>query len=519
MLRAVPRHNQEAKEPADKIVQLGDLAAIRERHGRERIVQCHGVFDLLHPGHIAYFESAKKHGDVLVVTVTADRYVNKGPRHPHFPASVRAKVLSSLEVVDYVCVSDFPTAVQTIQGLKPDFYAKGPDYQDKASDKTGGILLEEQAVRKHGGKLVFTHDEVYSSSKLLHQYLGIWSEDQNAAIETVKKAGGIEEIERVLARIAAERVLVVGEPIVDTYVFCDPQAISSKSPSVSAKFVLRENYAGGSLAIANHLCDFVDKVTLITTHGGEDYFKALIKDSLDPRITIRAVELEGVPTPQKTRFLTRATNQHLFEITNIRYDQWGQFPSEDFSDLLLRARKKASTTLVADFGHGLLEGPVLSALELLSGFVALNVQTNSSNLGFNPFTKHKNYSYLSADAREVQLAFHDRFTAPVELARRIRREREGVSVALTLGPEGSYYFPARDTAEHRVPAFSDGIIDTTGAGDAFFAITSMLARVGCPDVMVAFIGNVFAGLKTKIIGNKKAVPKGHLMKALATILK
>ena len=70
-----------------------------------------------------------------------------------------------------------------------------------------------------------------------------------------------------------------------------------------------------------------------------------------------------------------------------------------------------------------------------------------------------------------------------------------------------------------MPTFADSIVDTTGAGDAFFAITSMLLRAGCPDVMIPFVGNVYAGLKTKIIGNKQAVPKAHLMKAISTILK
>jgi bifunctional ADP-heptose synthase (sugar kinase/adenylyltransferase) len=56
------------------------LASIRGQKSARKIVLCHGVFDLLHVGHIRHFEQAKKLGDILVVTVTPDIYVNKGPR-------------------------------------------------------------------------------------------------------------------------------------------------------------------------------------------------------------------------------------------------------------------------------------------------------------------------------------------------------------------------------------------------------------------------------------------------------
>src|ERR1051325_10575286 len=75
-----------------------------------RVVQCHGVFDLLHPGHVRHLEAARKLGDRLVVTITADRYVNKGPGRPAFPEQVRAEQIGALSCVDYVAISDYPSA-------------------------------------------------------------------------------------------------------------------------------------------------------------------------------------------------------------------------------------------------------------------------------------------------------------------------------------------------------------------------------------------------------------------------
>ncbi len=109
----------------------------------KKIVLCHGVFDLLHIGHIRHFEQAKKLGDILVVTVTQDRYVNKGPHRPAFTEDLRAESIAALDCVDYVAINNWPTSVETIKLLKPDVYGKGSDYKDARKDYTGKITDEE----------------------------------------------------------------------------------------------------------------------------------------------------------------------------------------------------------------------------------------------------------------------------------------------------------------------------------------------------------------------------------------
>ena len=86
---------------------------------------CHGVFDLLHPGHFAHFQAAKEKVDVLFVSITSDRYVNKGPGRPLFTDNVRAETIGMLEVVDFVFVSDHETAVESIDAVRPEMYFKG----------------------------------------------------------------------------------------------------------------------------------------------------------------------------------------------------------------------------------------------------------------------------------------------------------------------------------------------------------------------------------------------------------
>ncbi len=153
-----------------KIKKISDLAEIlREIRSGKKLVLCHGVFDLLHIGHIRYFEQAKKYGDILIVTVTPDRFVNKGPERPAFPENLRAEAIAALDVVDYVAINEWPTAVETIHILKPEIYAKGSEYKDVKKDITGKIIDEENAVHAVGGNIVFTEDIVFQLFEIVKQ--------------------------------------------------------------------------------------------------------------------------------------------------------------------------------------------------------------------------------------------------------------------------------------------------------------------------------------------------------------
>jgi cytidyltransferase-like protein len=425
----------------------------------------------LHYGHIKHLEEAKKRGDRLIVSVTSDRFVNKGPGRPYFTQDRRSEMLRALTIVDEVFISDERTALGAIRRFRPDFFVKGPDYKDFTKDLTGEIVNEKREVEKYGGKLVFTDDETHSSSSIINRFFSSFSEDQKTQIEKIKSIGGMASIESALNEVAKLKVLVVGEPILDIYRFVHPEGISSKSPTVSCRFEYEEVYQGGSWAIQSHLRDFCGTVGL--THNGK--------------------------IAKKIRYI--AGTQRVFEVTEIddSYKEWQPY------------RGDHDVIVAADFGHGMFNG---DELEKSNSFVGLNVQTNSSNFGFNVFHKHKRFDYLCLDTREARLATHDRYSDPITIAKKIKEEINK-PFGFTVGANGAYLM---DKDTHYSPAFSDVIIDATGAGDAYFAITTVLLASNCHRDIIPFLGNVFAGLKTKIIGNKASVSKSSLLKACKGIL-
>lgn len=154
-----------------KILEMEELA--KKLHGLKsqgkRIVLCHGCFDLMHPGHIKYFQASKKMGDILVVTVSPDIYVDKGDGRPVYNQTLRAESIAALECVDYVAINKWPTAVETLRLLRPHIYVKGQEFENK-DDKTGKLQQEQVVLVEIGAEMRYTHEIVFSSTKLINQY-------------------------------------------------------------------------------------------------------------------------------------------------------------------------------------------------------------------------------------------------------------------------------------------------------------------------------------------------------------
>ncbi|MFC1686785.1 adenylyltransferase/cytidyltransferase family protein [Nanoarchaeota archaeon] len=127
---------------------------------------CHGGFDLVHPGHVKHFESAKKECDILIVSITADQFVTsrKGSGRPIYTDKLRAYMIASLEFVDYVVISDFKKGIEVINNLKPSFYIKGPDFINK---QTPGIIAERESIKNVGGEMKYTTEPPMSTTRIV----------------------------------------------------------------------------------------------------------------------------------------------------------------------------------------------------------------------------------------------------------------------------------------------------------------------------------------------------------------
>ena len=186
-----------------KFISIDKLLKIisKQKAKGKKVVLCHGVFDLLHVGHIKHFKTAKNFGDILVVSITSDKYVNKGPNRPHFNENHRVEAISSLTEVDFVILNRNTTAIPVIKKLKPNIYCKGPDYKIHSNDVSKEIKNEIKIVKKFKGKIEYTNDITFSSSKLLNKFSDIYSVKQKTTIGKIKKKYIFHKIKKLVFSI------------------------------------------------------------------------------------------------------------------------------------------------------------------------------------------------------------------------------------------------------------------------------------------------------------------------------
>jgi len=503
----------------EKIVDIKELAKIckEEKEKGKKIVHCHGCFDLLHPGHIRHFKAAKNFGDILVVTITQDKFVRKGPGRPVFNEHLRLESIASLEVVDYVALNKWETAIETIKLLKPNFYVKGKDYSDKSGDLTGNIFLEEKAVKGGGGEIKFTDEITFSSSKIINKYFTILSAEAADYINRLKKMFTSDDIINIIKNLKDLKVLVIGDAILDEYIFCKAMGKPEKASVVSTKYLYHELYAGGSLVVANHVAGFVDNVHVVTCLGKKDSKQDFIEENLKKNINSKFFFRKDTPTIIKRRYLDDWNKAKLFEVSEINDDFIGQEIEKEIIGYLDKLIPKIDMVIIADFGHGLITPYVQKKIVEGAPFCAVNAQTNSANYGFNLITKYKNVDYISIDEKELRLPYRTKYGQLEPLIERLSKDTLCKKINITLGKSGTIYY--QEGSEYFVPVFSDNIVDTLGAGDAVLSITSLLAKKDVNPELIPFVGNAAGALAIKIMGNKESIDIVDLLKFINYIMK
>lgn len=496
------------------------LANLRQEN--QKIVLCHGVFDLLHPGHIAHLQEAKALGDILVVSITAAAYVNRGPGRPIFNDELRLYSLSSLDCVDYVLLSPVATALEVIDRVQPNFYCKGHEYSDHSKDVTQNINREAERVSAYGGEIRYTGEIVFSSTRLINNYMNVLPQEVKDYAIQLSEQYPFEKIRESVDAMQKLKVLVLGDVIIDEFFHCTVQGLTSKGRVLSTRFVKKEQHLGGSLAIARHIASFVDSVSVAGVVGNEPDIHSLILNNINGGMRLDLQYENGYPTVVKRRYIERqGMREDYTKLFSINYlEQEGPSPEQRLK-LLDRLEKTITgydLVVVADYGHGLIDSQLMELLQTQAPFLAINCQTNSANYGYNLITKYKRADAFCLDEKELRLAFASRYGDHTHLLKRLHKHLEAKQGWVTLGSSGSLGMNAKGE-EEVTPALTLTVKDTIGAGDAFFALASLCAKLELPVAIGSLLGNLAGGMAANTLGNAEAVEKSRLLKFATTVLK
>jgi rfaE bifunctional protein kinase chain/domain/rfaE bifunctional protein nucleotidyltransferase chain/domain len=504
----------------DKILTVDQLAekTASFRDQGLQVVQCHGVFDLVHPGHIRHLEAALDEGDVLVVTITADRFVNKGPGRPVFNARLRAETLAALECVTYVAVNDAPNAVKLISTIKPSIYAKGNDYANAEDDVTGMIAEEQRAVESGGGKIVFTNEMTMSSSELINSHFDVYSQEARDWLTDFRTRHSIDDVNGYLEQLQGLKVLIIGEAIIDEYHFCESLGKSAKDPILAFKYLNDETYIGGSLAIANHIAGFCSQVSLISLVGDDDDRTNFIQSHLRDEVDFYPVVRSGTPTIQKRRYVDVHGGGKLFELYKWDDSQLDSTLESRLIEAIETTAADCDLVIVSDYGHGMMTQSVIEKVKDKSKFLAVNTQANAGNRGFNTISRYSGADYICLNGSEVQLEIRTKELGFKEMVTEMQSSLGCDRFTVTLGRAGSLHFDETDGFVE-APALAIRVADRVGAGDAVLALTSPLMALGTPLEVVALLTNLAGAEMVQELGTSRSIDHVSLSKHVTSILK
>ncbi|MEM6750333.1 MAG: PfkB family carbohydrate kinase [Planctomycetota bacterium] len=504
---------------AAHVLQIDELAeeTARLRAEGKRVVHCHGVFDLLHVGHLRYFEQAREMGDALVVTVTPDRFVNKGPGRPAFPEALRAEHIAALKCVDFAAVNDWPRATEAIERLQPDLYVKGSEYKDD-QDVTGAIAEERAAVEAAGGELAFTDDIVFSSSNLLNRFFPQLPDKARRYLKGFSEKFGIDAVEECFEKMSTMRALVIGETIVDEYQYGTAIGKSSKEPTLVVKCERLERFAGGVLAVANNSAAAVGAVDVVTQLGDRNRQEDFLREKLAERVAPSFLTRQGAPTIVKRRLVDSYFFTKMIEMYEIEDGPPKPADTRALIEAVEAKIDEADLVLVVDFGHGMIAPELISVLTQRAKFLAVNTQANAGNFGYHTLGKYPRADLACVAEGEMRLEARDPSPPIREVMDRVRRRIDCGTLVTTRGKHGCLCWN-RDLGFVETPAVAAKVVDRVGAGDTFLSLMAPALAAGAPVEVAAFIGSVAGAEAVATVGHRRYLDRGSLLRHVHGLLK
>lgn len=426
---------------------------------------CHGVFDILHSGHINHFLEAKKNCDFLIVSITPSQYVKKGIGRPFYGDDERLKAILNLKSVDFAFINLWETAENTILKLRPNFYFKGNDYINQQNDITKNLKKEISAITKVKGKFIITQSKLNSSSSLFNEKYDLNQKNFLKKVNNEIKDKYVFDIDQ----FKNKKVLIIGESIIDQYIFTEAIAKSGKDPILVNKIKSKLKIAGGILSVANNISNFVKKVDLVTYLGEFESETRFVKKKLSKNIKLNYFIKKNSPTIIKTRYIDEYSNSKLIGFYNINTDPIS-IDNEKYILKKIRNIKDYDTIIAIDYGHGLFTDRIIRTITK-SKKLCVNVQKNSFNSSFYRFDHFNKAFLISLQIGEFKFGLRQAGNIDNKLIEQFYNSNKYKFLSITHGKKGSQLYSSNHLVD--CPAFTNEVKDRIGAGDNYFALLSL----------------------------------------------
>ena len=493
-----------------KIKTIDELcAAVGQRPRKNTVVMCHGVFDLVHPGHIRHLVYAKEKADILVASLTADAHITKASYRPFVPQDLRALNLAALEMVDYVIVDTNPTPLENIARLQPDYFAKGYEYGVGINPKT---QQEIDALQQYGGEILYTPgDIVYSSSHLIETGPPDITVEKLLALMEAEGLG-FAKLRQIVERFEGIKVHVVGDTIVDSLTYTTMIGGMTKTPTPSVRFDSRVDFVGGAAIVAKHLRVAGADVTFSTVLGDDALKDFVLEDLASAGVKTLPIIDHARPTTHKNAYV--CGDYRLLKVDTLDNRSISDAQSDQIVGHLGNTSSRA--VVFSDFRHGIFNRRTIPGLTDAIPKGAYRVADSQVASRWGNILEFKGFDLLTPNEREARFALADQDTGVRPLAANLHAEAQCKTLILKLGDRGLLTCRAGKEGDPRtffvVDSFVERVVDAVGAGDALLAYATLSMLVDPSEVAASILGSVAAALECEAEGNLPVGPDGVLGK-------
>ena len=492
-----------------------DLKNLKKKN--YKIGLAHGVFDLVHAGHILHFEECKKYCDILIVSVTDDKFISKGPGRPYFSVTERIRFLKSIKFIDHVIVNSEFTPINLIKNLKPNFYFKGNDYVNFSKDLTGNIIKEKKEVKKNGGEIIFTKSKLKSSSSILNNEFKILDDDIKKILKSIDKEKIINFLNEKINKKPSEKILILGEAILDKYTYVETLGKSHKNQIIVTKYKHEKIYGGGSLLASIFLEKLFNRIDLVTIEN--DFNKKFYKKFLNKYIGKIGIKDKSSKLTIKNRFINFYRGERLYQINHNDNQRLLKSSYSKISSLLKKSINTYDKIIIFDFGHGLINSDILKIINKNSQKFLINCQSNSSNFGFNLATKYQGGNTICMDEMEFRLCVNDNENSIQYLIKKNNKfTNKFNNFVITMGKYGCYAI--KNKKIFFVPTIYKKTKDTIGSGDIFFSTFAFLitsSKLNINEIII--LSHISAGLHSIQEGNLNENNLKDILRIFINLLK
>jgi len=463
----------------------------------KKIVLCHGVFDLVHPGHLRHFFFAKERSKTLVVSVTSDQYINKGLYRPFVNEKLRSLNLAALEVVDFVIINDSPDPLSLLKKLKPSFFAKGFDYSSRLNKKT---LAEENLVRSYGGKIIFTPGDVmFSSSKFINEKK-INLDTEKLQFVLKEKKITLTELENIIEKFKTIEATVVGDIIVDQQIYCHHTMTQNKTPTLNLSYEHSKKFVGGAAIVAKHLRAAGAKVKFISFSGKDSNTNFIVRELKKDRI--QNIIFKNLTRITNLKQSIYSKNYNLLKISRTNKES---LTHNELENLIKELKKiKSGVLLFSDFRHGIFDSTTIPILSKNINKNIIKVADSQVASRWGNISDFKNFDLITPNENEARFSTSDQNSNISSLSRKLFKISNCKNMILKLGEHGALCVKKIKNELHEsylLPSLVSKLTDPIGSGDALLAYSSLTFAITKCHARAGLMGTIAAACKIEVQGN------------------